>query len=341
MNTILINEFSKLLNHYETCNDKNSSFKITSTNKTLRLIKSLKFEVISSDQLNGIPGIGTKTIDKINEILMNGKLDLPVVEYTTNKSATLKNTNKTKVKNLMRISGIGPKKAQSLIKEEVSFEKLVDALKKNDLDYLQEHLTHHQIIGLKYLEDIEKRVSLGEIKIIETYLKKVFNNFDPKMTLYFCGSYRRKAKTSGDIDIIVSKDKPGKNILCSVIDFLKEQNFLVDDLTYNGNTKYMGVCKNRKGQAIRIDIRYIKKENIPSALLYFTGSGEFNRNMRTYAIKNNFKLNEYGLFKKLEDEFYPVKNIKTEKDIFKELGLTYVSPEKRTEFVNFNDLRLQ
>ena len=122
-----------------------------------------------------------------------------------------------------------------------------------------------------------------------------------------CGSYRRKAKTSGDIDIIVTKDKYNKNILSSVIDFLKEQNFLVDDLTYNGDTKYMGICKNKKGQAIRIDIRFIKKENVPSALLYFTGSGEFNKNMRTYAIKNDYKLNEYGIYKKIDGEFYPKK----------------------------------
>jgi DNA polymerase/3'-5' exonuclease PolX len=340
MNTILINEFSKLLNYYETCNEKNSTFKIKSTKKTLRLIKSLKFEVTNFEQLEGIPGIGAKTLDKINDILKNGKLDLPETEHIMNKSSiTSKNTDKTKIKNLMRISGIGPKKAQALIKEKVLFETLVDALKRDDKDYLENYLTHHQIIGLKYLEDIEKRISFDEIKIIETYLKKVFNHFDPKMTLYLCGSYRRKAKTSGDIDIIVSKDKFSKNILCSVIDFLKEQNFLVDDLTYNGNTKYMGICKNRKGQAIRIDIRYIKKENIPSALLYFTGSGEFNKNMRTYAIKHNFKLNEYGLFKKSGDEFHPVKNIKSEKDIFRELGIVYIPPEKRTEFINFNDLK--
>ena len=36
-----------------------------------------------------------------------------------------------------------------------------------------------------------------------------------------------------------------------------------------------------------------------------------------------------------------LKNIKTEKDIFKELGLNYIVPEKRTEFVNFNNLKFE
>ena len=54
----------------------------------------------------------------------------------------------------------------------------------DNYDYLQNYLTHHQIIGLKYLEDIEKRVSYNEIKIIETYLKSVFNKYDPKMTIF-------------------------------------------------------------------------------------------------------------------------------------------------------------
>ena len=338
MNPHLVSEFSNLLNYYELSNDKNSLFKIKSTKKTIRLLKSLKFEVINSDQLKGVPGIGSKTIDKINEILEKGKLNLNI--NSAQQTISTKDRENTPIKNLMRISGIGPKKSQTLIEQGVTFEKLKEALINKDSDYLEEYLTHHQIIGLKYLEDIEKRISHEEIKIIEVYFKKIFNKLDPKISLYLCGSYRRKAKTSGDIDIIVTKDKYNKNILPSIIDFLKKQKFLVDDLTYNGETKYMGICKNRTGQAIRIDIRYIKKENIASALLYFTGSGEFNKNMRTYAIKHNYKLNEYGLYVKNNDKFTIVESIKTEKDIFRELGLKFVNPENRTEFINFNDLRL-
>ena len=44
-----------------------------------------------------------------------------------------------------------------------------------------------------------------------------------------------------------------------------------------------GFCKLVKREyRRRIDIRCISLDSLPSALLYFTGSGEFNKNMRTF-----------------------------------------------------------
>ena len=98
--------------------------------------------------------------------------------------------------------------------------------------------------------------------------------------------------------------------------------------------------KNKKGQAIRIDIRFIKKENALQ-FLHFTLQEVVSliKNMRTYA-KNDYKLNEYGIYKKI-DGVSSLKNIKQKNDIFKELGLNYIVPEKRTEFVNFNNLKFE
>lgn len=50
-------------------------------------------------------------------------------------------------------------------------------------------------------------------------------------------------------------------------------------------------------RARRIDIRYVDRESYPAALLYFTGSKTFNVFMRSEAIKKQYILNEYGLFK--------------------------------------------
>ena len=77
MNSVIVKEFTKLLDYYQSSNDKNNSFKIISTKKTIRLINSLDFEITSYQQLKGIPGIGVKTLDKINEICVKGKLSLP------------------------------------------------------------------------------------------------------------------------------------------------------------------------------------------------------------------------------------------------------------------------
>ena len=42
-----------------------------------------------------------------------------------------------------------------------------------------------------------------------------------------------------------------------------------------------------------IDIKLVPYESMPCALLYFTGSGEFNREMRTKALAMGYSLNEY------------------------------------------------
>ena len=67
-------------------------------------------------------------------------------------------------------------------------------------------------------------------------------------------------------------------------------------------------------------------------MLYFTGSGEFNKNIRTFAIKCGYKLNEYGIFhirqiKKLTTGFRGLKQIV--KDIFGILNLDYIEPKNR------------
>ena len=54
--------------------------------------------------------------------------------------------------------------------------------------------------------------------------------------------------------------------------YLEQYEKAIDDLTKEGDTKYMGICRFQNGIARRIDIRYIQKEHVPTSILYFTGS---------------------------------------------------------------------
>ena len=90
-------------------------------------------------------------------------------------------------------------------------------------------------------------------------------------------------------------------------------------------TKYMGFSKYKDNYVRRIDIRFVTNDSFPSALLYFTGSGEFNVKMRNIAKEKGYKLSEYGLFDKDENKV----KLKSEEAIFKFLGMEYVEPENR------------
>jgi len=78
-------------------------------------------------------------------------------------------------------------------------------------------------------------------------------------------------------------------------------------------------------QKLDVDLRVIKEGSYGSALQYFTGSKDHNIVTRKIAIKKGLKLNEYGLFK-------GNKKIagRTEKEIYKMLGMDWMAPELRT-----------
>lgn len=118
----------------------------------------------------------------------------------------------------------------------------------------------------------------------------------------------------GDIDILTVTDHPEE-----VMDFFTHMD-VVDEIIVKGHSKSTVRLYNR----MDADIRAFKDEDFGSALLYFTGSRELNIHLRKIAISNKMKLNEYGVFK--DDECLANK---TEKDVFKVLGLDYIPPELR------------
>ena len=206
-------------------------------------------------------------------------------------------------------------------------------------------LNYSQIVGIKYFHDIEKRIPRDEIKKMGIIINQSISRIQKDIIVEICGSYRRGNKDSGDIDILLThpliKEKSDfskikGNILLELIRFLTRIGFLLEHITVDGNTKYMGVCKLKSNSNYRrIDIRFIAYNSYPSALLYFTGNANLNKIMRVEAIKKGYRLNEYGLYKleydkKSGSDVLGEKIItNTEEDIFKALDMTYLKPTER------------
>jgi len=157
-------------------------------------------------------------------------------------------------------------------------------------------------------------------------LKKV----DKEAELTIAGSYRRRRKDSGDIDVLItSKDK---TVYTRFVNKLKKDAYLIEDLAF-GRKKYNGISKiGRDGVGRRIDIMYTTPQEYPFAILYFTGSKEFNQMMRQEANTKGYTLNEYNLEELTEEKTVVDPNgeeIKTEKDIFAFLKMGYVEPWQR------------
>uniref|UniRef100_A0A069DYM9 DNA polymerase n=1 Tax=Panstrongylus megistus TaxID=65343 RepID=A0A069DYM9_9HEMI len=275
----------------------------------------------SGEEARKLNGIGAKIAAKIDEFIHTGKL---------RKIEEIRKDDTSQAVNLLtKVSGIGPAKAQELVKMGI---KTIEDLQNN-----KDKLNHHQLIGLKYFEDFEKKIPRQEIEVIEKIVRKEIGTIDEKYLITICGSYRRGKLESGDVDVLLThpsfvsdntdKQTPTK-LIKRVVTALEQKNLITDTISL-GDVKFMGVCKVDVF-ARRLDIRLTPHDQYHCAVLYFTGSDMFNKEMRAHALTKSFTLNEYSL-RHIGSTGVPGKPlpVTSEKDIFDYIDFEYVEPEKR------------
>ena len=264
-------------------------------------------------QISGFKGIGATITSKLGEYVTTGKIE--ALEKERNNPLHI----------FTQIYGVGPKKAKDLIEKGIhTLEELKE--KKDEL------LNETQLIGLQYYEDILKRIPRDEIELYEKVFMKAFDSIKNDGSSFdIVGSYRRGAKASGDIDVIITDKSNDKSVFEKFIKQLVDDKTIVHKLT-DGKTKQLVIAKlDDKHLARRVDFLYSPPDEYAFASLYFTGSKVFNTVMRQRALNMGYSLNEHGFYmmdgkkkgSKLEQEFT------SEKDIFDFLHMDYKEPEKR------------
>jgi len=288
------------------------TFRVKTYTKINKILKTLKSdEQLKPENLTKIKGIGQGTINRICEIVETGSLK----EWTK-----LKN-KKNPLEEFLKIHGVGKQHAKKLLESGFT---TIDDLRK--CETISEHLNDTQLKGLHYFDDIQQRIPYEEIQQHEIYLKNTLKSIDEDSELTIAGSYRRKKPDSGDIDLLLKCSN--KKTYDKFIDKLTSEGYLTCQLA-RGSKKYMGMGKldispcNR-----RIDIMYTKPDEYPFAILYFTGSGDFNQKMRSDALIMGYTMNEYSI-KYTENKKKVDKTFLTEKEIFDFLGYDYLNPEDR------------
>ena len=281
-------------------------YKINAIANLIKIINIYPKEIKNGEELKDIKGVGKGSIEKINEILKTG---------------TLSYLNNNILSELTEVIGIGPSIANQLIQKYKikSLDDLIKKVKKGEIE-----VNDKIKLGLKYVGKFKGNIPRQHIDDVQDYLKQFNSN------IIICGSYRRGLDFSSDIDILLynsqlltMNDVKKSNMLNDYVKLLTKNKFIVDNITNNNVTKYMGFAK-WENVIRRIDIRLIPYESIYTALVYFTGSYELNRIMRIKAKELGYKLNEYGLYKNNE-----LIHITSEKELFKKLGMKYLKPTER------------
>ena len=288
-------------------------FKIRAYENGARALEVLDGDIdgyIVDGKIEGIKGIGEALSEKILELHETGMLKF---------YEDLKSSIPTGLFELIKIPGIGPKKAR-VLNENLSIETIGEleyACLENrlvELPNFGEKSQSNILKGIQVLKKARGKFLYGDvIEIAEGIIEKLLES-ELVERCEIAGSLRRKKEIVKDIDIVASSEKPK-----DLMDYLVSLP-VIEDVIEKGSTKTSVILNN----GINMDIRVVRDREFPYALHHFTGSKEHNTALRHRAKSLGIKINEYGLFHNEK-----LLLCKDEKDIYKELGLEYIPPELR------------
>ena len=291
-----------------------NQFKVRAYKRAAREIEFLPEELSSIYKKGGmkalleLPGIGEALAGKIGEMVKTGHL-----EYLEK----LKESLPMDMEALGSVEGLGPKKIAVLwkrlkIKNLKDLEKAAREGRIRKLPGMGERTEKQILENLRFVKAAGKRMPLNvALPLGESIVRQLQGK---AMQASLAGSIRRRKDTIGDIDVLAAGD-PGE-INQAFVSMAGIQKVLV-----KGETKTSVML-----DGVKVDLRIVKPAEWGSALMYFTGSKDHNIELRRVAQKKGWKLSEYGLFS--GDK---VLASKTEKEVYKRLGLPYLEPELRED----------
>ena len=271
-------------------------------------------ELVRTDRLGELPGIGDALREKITTLVNTGKL--PYLEE-------LRTTIPSGLLSLLDLPGLGPKKLR-ILRDQLKIES-IEALTKACQDGRLASLDGFgEKTATNLLDSIQRRATYSKLhrlgaalpaaQALLTHLRECPSVNQAEIA----GSLRRGKEIVKDLDLIASSNKP-KEVMKA---FISAPN--VEKVIAHGETKSSVLLAG----GIPCDLRVVPPEVWPTALAHFTGSKEHNIALRQRAIDRGLHLSEWGLLKGKSKT--PLK-LKDEKDLHKALGLAFIPPELRED----------
>ncbi|OHE56388.1 MAG: DNA polymerase III [Thermodesulfovibrio sp. RBG_19FT_COMBO_42_12] len=291
-------------------------FRIRAYRRAAQNIEALTKDVAETtkDELLNIPGIGQDLAGKIEEYVKTGRL-----QFYEN----LKKEVPESLSVLLLVPGLGPKTARLLfeklnVKDMETLEQLAREHKLSGLPGIKEKTEENILRGIEMLKRGMERQPLGKVLPVANDILQHLKSKAPVKKLSIAGSIRRWKDTIKDIDILATSHDP-KAVMKAFVHLPH-----VKDVLMHGPTKSSVIIH----EGLQVDLRVVEEDSFGAALAYFTGSKAHNIRLREMAMKSGLKVNEYGIFREKDDEKLGGKE---EEDIYKILGLPYISPELRED----------
>jgi len=300
-------------------------FRAIAFDRAAQTIESLNEDIgnyIENDSLTDIKGIGNSIAEDIKSYAQTGTIEV---------LDSLRERIPEGIIKWLDISGLGPKNIAK-IHDQLGIselEELKEACKDGrvaSLDGLGEKSAQKILKSIEWMEQFDERCRLDEATEIAEPMYDFLKDQKGVEDIEIAGSLRRSKETIGDVDILIGANE--KHISNLFDAFVNHE--LVVEVLGRGETK----SSIRTGNGRQLDLRIVKPEQFPAALMYFTGSKEHNVVLRQRARERGLSLNEYGLFQ-LDDngdtDFDQPIDYNSETDIYEELDLHFVPPELRED----------
>ncbi|XP_050815465.1 DNA nucleotidylexotransferase [Gopherus flavomarginatus] len=316
------------------------------------VLKFLPFTIVRMDDLEGLPCMGSEIRNVIEEIIEEGE--------SSRANDVLTDERYQSFKLFISVFGVGLKTSEKWYR--MGFRTLEEVKADKTLK-----LSRMQKAGFLYYEDLLSRVSEAEADAVSLIVKDAVRTFLPDALVTITGGFRRGKKIGHDVDFLITSPELGQEeeVLHKVIDLWKKQGLLlyydliestleqaklpsrkVDAFDHfqkcfailklhlqRVDTSSCDISKEsdktevKDWKAIRVDLVVSPFEQYAYALLGWTGSRQFERDLRRYAThERKMMLDNHALYDKTKRIFLKAKS---EEEIFAHLGLDYLEPWER------------
>lgn len=298
-------------------------FRINTYRKVGRIIQDLPADaetLLADGTLAKVPGVGKSSLAKIQEFVSTGKI-------TTHQELLQKVP--ASLLELLNVPGMGPKGVKAVY----------DRLKVTGLAGLKAAIADGSLVtlpgfgekkaasiarGLAFLERSSGRIRLDQATAVAGMVIDVLQQYPGLDRVMAAGSLRRRAETIGDVDLLATLAKGGTDEQAEQALLAFTQADFVKQPLAAGSTKASALV-DLAGPTVQVDVRVVPAESFGAALQYFTGSKQHNVRLREIAIRQDCKLNEYGLFKSTPSGERRVAGA-NEEETYAHLGMDYVDP---------------